>query len=44
MLKRFFEMHSEIKVLMVEKGKEVPELRSDIAWVKDLAFMVDITE
>ena len=42
-LKRFYELRCEIQIFMEEKGKEVHEL-NDIFWMKDLAFMVDITD
>lgn len=42
-LKRFYELRSEIKMFMHEKGRDVQEL-NDSAWVQDLAFMVDMTE
>ncbi|XP_073694049.1 general transcription factor II-I repeat domain-containing protein 2-like [Garra rufa] len=42
-LKRFFELRSEISQFMKDKGKPVTEL-DDPEWVRDLAFMVDVTE
>ncbi|XP_071060599.1 general transcription factor II-I repeat domain-containing protein 2A-like [Pseudochaenichthys georgianus] len=43
-LKRFFELRTELKVFMLEKGgMAVPEL-SDPKWLMDLAFLVDITQ
>ncbi|KAL0202287.1 hypothetical protein M9458_000305 [Cirrhinus mrigala] len=42
-LKRFFELRSEISQFMKDKGKPVTEL-DDPEWVRDLDFMVDVTE
>ena len=42
MLKRFYELRSEIFTFMEMKGKSIPEL-SDDGWVRDLAFLVDLT-
>nr|XP_023652433.1 general transcription factor II-I repeat domain-containing protein 2-like [Paramormyrops kingsleyae] len=42
-LKRFFELRSEISQFMKDKGKPVTEL-DDPEWVRDLTFMVDVTE
>ncbi|XP_071059499.1 general transcription factor II-I repeat domain-containing protein 2A-like [Pseudochaenichthys georgianus] len=43
-LKRFFELRTELNVFMLEKGgMAVPEL-SDPKWLMDLAFLVDITQ
>lgn len=42
-LKRFFELRCEIQIFMGEKGKEMHELNDNV-WLKDLAFMVDITD
>ena len=42
MLKRFYDLRSEIFKFMEMKGKSIPEL-SDDGWVRDLAFLVDFT-
>lgn len=42
MLKRFYELRSEVKSFMEAKGKGVPELQ-DEEWLADLAFLVDLT-
>ncbi|XP_071059422.1 general transcription factor II-I repeat domain-containing protein 2A-like [Pseudochaenichthys georgianus] len=43
-LKRFFELRTELNVFMLEKGgMAVPE-PSDPKWLMDLAFLVDITQ
>ena len=42
MLKRFYDLRSEIFTFMEMKGKSIPEL-SDDGWVRDLAFLVDFT-
>lgn len=42
-LKRFFELREEIGQFMEQKGKPVKELKCS-EWVRDLAFMVDITQ
>lgn len=42
-LKRFFELREEIEQFMETKGREVEEFKSP-EWVRDLAFMVDITQ
>ena len=42
-LKRFYELRSEIQRFMHGKGRDVQELK-DNEWIQDLAFMVDITE
>ncbi|KAM3838371.1 general transcription factor II-I repeat domain-containing protein 2A-like [Diretmus argenteus] len=42
-LKRFFELRSEIKAFMKQDGMELPSL-SDPKWLMDLAFLVDITQ
>lgn len=42
-LKRFFELRKEIEQFMEKKGKPVTELQCT-QWLRDLAFMVDITE
>ncbi|XP_023366110.1 general transcription factor II-I repeat domain-containing protein 2-like isoform X2 [Otolemur garnettii] len=41
-LKQFFELLEEIDFFMSSKGKSVPQLTNK-DWVKDLAFLVDIT-
>lgn len=41
MLKRFYNLRSEIFTFMEMKGKSIPEL-SDDGWVRDLAFLVDL--
>ncbi|XP_076065008.1 general transcription factor II-I repeat domain-containing protein 2B-like [Oratosquilla oratoria] len=41
-LKRVYELKSERQMLMHEKGRNVQELK-DKEWVRDLAFMVDVT-
>lgn len=41
-LKRFFELLKEIDLFMSSKGKSPPQLTSE-DWIKDLAFLVDIT-
>lgn len=43
MLKRFYNLRTEIKIFMETKGKPVTEFE-DEEWVLDLAFLVDITE
>ncbi|XP_068235711.1 general transcription factor II-I repeat domain-containing protein 2-like [Palaemon carinicauda] len=43
MLKSFYKLRYEIIIFMKEKGKEVHEL-NDMFCLKDLAFMVDITD
>ena len=42
-LKRFYQLRSEIQMFLYDKGRDVQELNDD-EWVQDLAFMVDITE
>ncbi|XP_042228654.1 general transcription factor II-I repeat domain-containing protein 2-like [Homarus americanus] len=42
-LKRFYELRSEIQMFMEQKGRDLHELK-DNEWVQDLTFMVDITE
>ena len=42
MLKRFYDLRSEISIFMEMKGKSIPELNDD-GWVRDLAFLVDFT-
>ena len=42
MLKRFYDLRDEIATFMDMKGKIIPEL-SDDNWVRDLAFLVDLT-
>lgn len=42
-LKRFFELRGEIGQFMEKKGRPVGELKCP-EWVRDLAFMVDITQ
>lgn len=42
-LKRFYQLRSEIQMFLYDKGRDVQEL-NDNEWVQDLAFMVDITE
>ncbi|XP_042226267.1 general transcription factor II-I repeat domain-containing protein 2-like [Homarus americanus] len=42
-LKRFYELLSEIQMFMEQKGRDLHELK-DNEWVQDLTFMVDITE
>ena len=42
MLKRFYDLRDEIATFMDMKGKIIPEL-SDNNWVRDLAFLVDLT-
>lgn len=42
-LKRFYELRSEIQSFMHNKGRNVQELK-DYDWLQDLAFMVDMTE
>ena len=42
MLKRFHDLRDEIATFMDMKGKIIPEL-SDDNWVRDLAFLVDLT-
>lgn len=42
MLKRFYELRSEIKCFMDSKGKPVSEFEKE-NWLADLAFLVDIT-
>jgi len=42
-LKRFYELRSTIHDFMLEKGRDVKELKNS-EWVQDLAFMVDITD
>ncbi|XP_049748425.1 general transcription factor II-I repeat domain-containing protein 2B-like isoform X1 [Elephas maximus indicus] len=42
-LKRFFEMIKEIDLFMSSKGKFLPQLSSE-DWLRDLAFLVDITD
>ena len=42
MLKRFYDLRSEIFTFMEMKGNSIPEL-SDDGWVRDLAFLVDFT-
>lgn len=41
-LKRFFELRTEISQFMEQKGKPVAEL-DESDWLADLAFLVDIT-
>ena len=41
-LKRFWDLKSEIKAFCEKKGKDIPEL-SDMGWIADLAFAVDVT-
>ena len=43
MLKRFFEVREDIGQFMEKMGSPVRELKCP-QWVKDLAFMVDITQ
>jgi hypothetical protein len=43
LLERFFALRKEISEFMEEKGKPVKEL-NDSAWIRDLAFLVDITK
>jgi hypothetical protein len=40
-LKKFFNLRSEIDIFMTEMGKTVPQL-SDDKWILELAFLVDI--
>ncbi|XP_042214955.1 general transcription factor II-I repeat domain-containing protein 2A-like [Homarus americanus] len=42
-LKRFYELRSEIHMFMEKKGRDLHELK-DNEWVQDLTFMADITE
>ncbi|XP_062977902.1 uncharacterized protein LOC134395670 [Elgaria multicarinata webbii] len=42
-LLRYYERREEVKVFMEAKGRPVAEL-SDPRWVRDLAFMVDMTQ
>ena len=42
MLKRFYDLRSEIFTFMEMKWKTIPELNNDV-WVQDLAFLVDLT-
>ncbi|MBN3299698.1 GTD2B protein, partial [Amia calva] len=42
-LKRFFDLRTEVKTFMEEGRLHVPEL-DDSQWVMDLAFLVDITQ
>ena len=42
MLKRFYDLIDEISTFMDMKGKIILEL-SDDNWVRDLAFLVDLT-
>ena len=42
MLKRLYDLRDEIATFMDMKGKIIPEL-SDDNWVRDLAFLVDLT-
>ena len=42
MLKRFYDLIDKIATFMDMKGKIIPEL-SDDNWVRDLAFLVDLT-
>ena len=42
-LKRFYKLRKEIDEFMQAKGKPVEEL-DDPEWIRDLAFLVDITE
>ena len=42
-LKRFFELREDIGQVMEKMGSPVKELKCS-QWVKDLAFMVDITQ
>ena len=42
MLKRFYDLRDEIATFMDMKGKIIPKL-SDDNWVRDLAFLVDLT-
>ena len=42
MFKRFYDLRDEIGTFMDMKGKIIPEL-SDDNWVRDLAFLVDLT-
>ena len=41
-LKRFYELRSAMQAFILEKGRDVKELKNR-DWVQDLAFMVDIT-
>lgn len=43
MLKRFYDLRTEIKIFMETKGKPVAEFE-DEDWILDLAFLVDVTE
>ncbi|KAK9533295.1 hypothetical protein VZT92_008423 [Zoarces viviparus] len=40
-LSRFFELLDAVKLFMEEKDKDYPEL-SDLEWIMDLAFLVDM--
>ena len=43
MLKRFYDLRTEIKICMETKGKPVTKFE-DKNWVLDLALLVDLTE
>ena len=43
MLKRFFDLRTEIKIFVETKGKPVTEFEGE-EWVLDLAFLVNLTE
>ena len=40
-LSRFFQLLDAVKLFMKEKNKNYPEL-SDLEWIMDLAFLVDM--
>ncbi len=42
-LKRFFDLRTEVKRFMEDGRMDVPEF-DDPKWVMDLAFLVDITQ
>ncbi|XP_060846546.1 general transcription factor II-I repeat domain-containing protein 2A-like [Rhopalosiphum padi] len=41
-LKRFFDLRKEIEMFMIDKGKQILELKDD-NWLWDLAFLTDVT-
>lgn len=41
-LKQFFDLQDNIDIFMIDKGKEIDELK-DNNWLWDLAFLADVT-